>query len=153
MRFQPRIVRPDESDEALDLPADLAELAEQLTADAQWLAERYPAQDAAQPVPAGVDRGRRLARSAAVALVLVGVGLWTGKLWHGAVRPPRPPFNAALAADDATSRRSTLDAIPALGAAAASSGAPLLGGLSGGEQEGVLDLLEEQSLDEARISI
>ena len=36
---------------------------------------------------------------------------------------------------------------------AAGTGALLFGGLTGGEQEGVLDLLEEQSAEEARVSI
>ncbi len=124
MRFEPRIIRPDEPEEPLDLPADLAELAEQLTADAQWLAERHPGQlpSAQGPAPApaaAVDRGRRLARAAAVAMLLFGVGLWGGKLWRGAMHVERPHVDAALATDNAGSRNSALEGNSALGSATA----------------------------------
>ena len=62
MRFEPRLVRPDEPEDDLELPADLADLADQLSADAQYLAARYPAETqssaAAEP-----EWGRQLVRA------------------------------------------------------------------------------------------
>lgn len=63
MRFDPRLIHPDEpperADGELDLPDHLAALAEQLTDDAVHLARRYPAE---MPVPVGL--AARLAREA-----------------------------------------------------------------------------------------
>jgi hypothetical protein len=46
MRFDPRLIHPDDPPQKtggeLDLPADLAALAEQLSDDAAHLAARYP---------------------------------------------------------------------------------------------------------------
>jgi hypothetical protein len=147
MRFEPRLIRPEEPDDSLELPADLAELAEQLSADADYLAERYPAHTGAQPATS-VDRGRRVVRAAAIAVLLTGIGLWGGRLWWSAGRPSRPAPDAVLVVEDSHNRGLANDE------SAAPAGAALLfRSLSGGEQEGVLDLLEEQSSDEAQVSI
>jgi hypothetical protein len=171
MRFEPRLIRPDEPDDSLELPADLAELAEQLSADADYLAARYPAHADAQPV-SGVDRGRRLVRGVAVAVLLTGIGLWGGRLWRNINRPEQPMADAVSAVEDLRSGSLAADDA-AVGLAADAAVNPRAGGsggagssglgsggaallfrsLSGGEQEGVLDLLEEQSSDEAPVSI
>ncbi len=152
MRFEPRLIRPDEPDDSLELPADLAELAEQLSADADYLAEHYPANGTpaicgAQP-SSTVDRGRQLVRAAAIAVLLTGMGLWGGRIWWTIGRPPRPTADTALVAEDSHARGLVGEDEPTAGSAAL-----LFRSLSGGEQEGVLDLLEEQSSDEAQVSI
>ncbi len=149
MRFEPRLIRPEEPDDSLDLPADLAELAEQLSADADFLAQRYPAHGHPQPA-AGVDRGRRLVRAVAVAVLLAGIGLWGGRLWRSV---DRPAVDAAIAADDSQARGLPSDENVMPGGTVPGGAALMFRSLSSGEQEGVLDLLEEQSSDEARVSI
>ncbi len=167
MRFQPRLIRQDDSGDSPQLPADLAEMAEQLSADSEHLAARYPAhadshsagasdwQLAASdhwPPAAPIDWGRRLLRGAAAAVFLFGIGLGVGQLWRSAGRPARPTGSVATrsvttgsaamvrAAQDAHARELAEDGL------AAPAGAALpFRSLSGGEQEGVLDPLEDQS--------
>jgi hypothetical protein len=79
---------------------------------------------------------------------LAGVGLWAGRLWSGAAHPARPKVEAALATEDSHHRTA-----PADESAAPNNTSLLFHSLSGGEQEGVLDLLEEQSSDGAQVSI
>jgi hypothetical protein len=61
---------PDE--EEADLPGDLSTLAEQLTDDAENLAERYPAK-MAEPMPQVSSRGKVIRRIAAAA-ILIAIG-------------------------------------------------------------------------------
>lgn len=58
MPFDPRLINPDDAPEdargEIDLPDDLQELAAQLHDDALYLAARYPAKVAREPLPAEV---------------------------------------------------------------------------------------------------
>jgi hypothetical protein len=159
MSFEPRLLRQDEPDDEAELPADLVELAAQLSADAKHLAQCFPAATSQSPAPI-VDPARRLLRGAAAAVFLCGVGMLAGRLWHHAARPSRPA--EGLSAAKTTVGKGEVSA-PATGVqfnplavdrlAVPGAAGLLFGSLSGGEQEGVLDLLEEQPADEAQVSI
>jgi hypothetical protein len=202
MRFEPRLLRPDdnEPDDSLELPDDLVELAEQLCADANYLAARFPASGQARPRAESAARfespgrcdnagrleqpahwrytghwentrpaktsshdfGRRLLRGTAAAVLLTGIGLWGGRLWSAlGTHPPRGPqaavaqFSAAARERDMVrdgSAQHVLASDDFVGDGAAGAALPFRS-LSGGEQEGVLDLLEEQPFEEAQVSI
>jgi hypothetical protein len=227
MRFEPRLLRPDdEPDDSLELPADLEELAEQLSADADYLAARFPPAGTGRPRGSagrleGVSRsdganelqqpsrwqytgpwhnarpakpvednfGRGLVRGAAAAVLLTGIGLWGGRIWSALGTHPPRTTQAAASREAIVSQASESARVPGEQrdassrpnlqrdtAGAATLNADKLGpgelagdgfagdgpaagaalpfrSLSGGEQEGVLDLLEEQPLEEAQISI
>ena len=177
MPFEPRLVSPDDGqadDEVeLNLPADLAALADQLRTDADRLALRYPADWCGAvrggdsqflPLPTRAARGVQTAwwSAVAAAAVLVLAAAWGA--WQlatsgnpddrrsvnqaelvdfGSPRGPAVVVSQSLTADAKTVR-------PALPLERAE---PLLMHVSGPELEGVLDLLEIQEKDDPLLSI
>jgi len=148
MPFEPRLIRPDDAcdDETeLALPADLAALAEQLTADAKFIASRHtsPLQPVRSSAVAPDSRWHRGLTAAAILLVAsAGVARWmTWPEHHQAAVPamlvnghhhvagdPQPAADAAVPAD-------------------------FFQGLSGPEREGLLDLLEKDATEQVSLSI
>jgi hypothetical protein len=162
MPFDPRIVHPDEPplrpDGGLDLPADLAALAEQLGDDAAHLSACYPADRAPQVALAAelVQSAARIKRQHWFrSAVVVGTGLATvaalgisliiaaqqapdtaGPSRPLVVSPGERPLSASAALID------PLPAAPALS----------VGELSGPELEALLDLLDSEPRSMASIS-
>ena len=149
MLFDPKLIRPENApllpDGELDLPPELAALAEQLRDDSAHLATRYPA--ARNDLPAGKRSvaARRwikiatLAASAAAALLVAAVVV---EMFDVAARSPtvadRPANNTAkLAVPD---RSLAAPAVPAVPPAAHGSATISLTELSGPELEALLDL-------------
>lgn len=163
MAFEPRIVRPDEPRSNLDqqnshgnserepevveadlwLPDDLQELANQLTADAARLAASFPAEppalDTRLPV---VRRWRPWAMAAAV----IGVAVVSHWEFSDHLAGPLPlaihPIGVSRPADG-SQPMTEVGIAPAF----------LLENLTGPEREGVLDLLEQQTLSAESVSI
>src|SRR4051812_13624413 len=76
MPFEPRLIpRDDEPEEDLELPADLRELADQLSADASHLAEKYPAPGYGAP-SGRAEAVRATALRLAMALAALAAGLY-----------------------------------------------------------------------------
>jgi hypothetical protein len=167
MPFDPRIVHPDEPpllpDGELDLPTDLAALAEQLGDDAAHLSACYPADRAPQVAlaaelvqSAGRIKRQHWFRSAAV----VGTGLATvaalgisliiaAQQTPQTNRPRQPVAVAPFAAPDAALPSETFP----VSAATTSAGPTLsVGELSGPELEALLDLLDNEPRSMASIS-
>jgi hypothetical protein len=196
MPFEPRLMKPEESDldeaqldeliastllreDESGLPADLGELASQLRADSAFLGTCYPATHSAYPAtrataepvelqpatapsaPASVPSMRPywLAGTMLSALLAVGAAWW---LAGPGGRPELPVDSSAVAKETAPSaeiaERSPLEValrtreaaigIAELPAATTDISAPAaLRDLTGPELEGLLDLLETQSLD------
>lgn len=147
MRFEPRVIQPDDEDDGLDLPADLLLLAEQLQEDAQRIAA---AQTSTRPLDA-LSRpvaARRWPMRAAVAALLVSAGAWSAlRLYSGAPHEPHAVGPLLQVARDADSRgeskREVDTALPAV----------FFQELTGPEKEGLLDLLEQKSLEQSSLSI
>jgi len=144
MRFEV----PQFDDDDADLPADLAEAALQLSADAQWLSSVYPAAHG-EVVPAApfvtsqpAVRPRRTYRWAAAAVVLLALGVGAVAYRANTGDVPREINVAQVTEPAAVSREPAADPVvmPAV----------VFGELSGAEQEAVLDLLEGQA---SRLSI
>lgn len=146
---------PDASflEEGLDLPADLAELAEQLACESRLLAERYPARstsDVELPAAQATKASRRL-------LPVVGIAGSVAAAMTGwlVVRPtvpeelPAPVVSQVRVSWSHGSESATAsdESSPAV------VPADLFRTLSGAEQEAVLDLVEEHSLGQASFSI
>jgi hypothetical protein len=108
--FDPRLIHPDDAPEdacgELDLPDDLLELAAQLQDDALYLAARYPAKVAVEPLLAEVtavnvhaptpSRRHWLVAGGSIAAALtIAVAL--------AYRPPTEPREAALPVNNVAS--------------------------------------------------
>jgi hypothetical protein len=162
MPFKPRLVQPDDPtrDDAaaddlaqhdaalLNLPADLEQLAEQLTADARHLATAYPA-------PASDDARRWSARpgmrsiwpAAVAASLLLVAGVWGAARWASVTAPPMAsaPSLFRMAADDRSA--SADQGLPAV------LPAMVFEDLSGPEQEGLLDLFEDEAFEQPSLSI
>lgn len=177
-KFVPRVVRADEMTEArslldtaahsaapretrltdeLDLPDDLALLAEQLGADADFLAARYPA-DATDRVirPTAVHfaadhvaTGRvRWAWLSVAALLFVAAGIWSGS---GMFEHQQP--SAVVSTDGSRTPQTKSTADVALPSELPVTPSMYFQDLSGPEQEGLLDLFEEESLPQSSLSI
>jgi hypothetical protein len=154
MPFEPRIVPPAEPllPQDDELAPDLQLLAEQLQADAQHLAARYPA-PAWRPLAAPPRRHLLRWAGAAVALLLVGVGVRLSSTWPAADPEPAagPGAGVSHTADWSRSAPSVLHAdqpaqpltVPAM----------LFHSLTPPEQEAVLDLVEDEVLSQASLSI
>jgi hypothetical protein len=163
MRFEPKVILPDETPTTaegdIDLPADLEALAGQLGDDARRLAECYPAEASARPLGAVsplADRRRQWrAALAATAVVLVGIAIAGGlQKWHApadtqASVSPAAAQDRTAVIEDATAggEQRSLDL-------EASRGRPTLSltDLSPPELEGLLDLLERDPHQAVRIS-
>lgn len=154
---------PTNSDSFSDPPDDeLAALGQQLAADAAFLAERYPAP--APPGP-GVElsprgsgrRWRRAALTATAASLLVLTATATWREWSTV--EPRPGERDADKPSTPLAHRSGPSAQPQPPAPPSETGPidllPTVSfeGLSGPEQEAVLDLLEENDLASNSLSI
>ena len=146
MPFDPKIVRePDDEDDLAD--EMLAELGAQLTADAQFLAQKYPARAtrfrpaAAQP---WLGRWRLLAAVASVALVAaVSLGLWAN-------RPEVADKPTVVVAEQVAVNSDGAVPIPT---DSADSFVSTYENLTAPEWEGLLDLLEQQSEGVASLSL
>ncbi len=157
MPFEPRLIRPDDvcDDETeLALPADLAELAEQLTADANHIASTYSAssgatlRQASPAVPAQLpveapSRWRRAATAAAILLIAsAGVARWV--TWPETPQAALPTILLGGHHHVASDPQPAVDtAVPA----------QFFQGLSGPEREGLLDLLERDTSQQSSLSI
>lgn len=146
MPFDPKIVRePNDGD---DLTNEmLAELGAQLTADAQHLAQKYPARAtrfrpaASQP---RLGRWPLLAAVASVALVAaVSLGLWAN-------RPEVADKPTVVVAEQPVLDSKVAVAIPT---DSADSFVSTYENLTAPEWEGLLDLLEQQSAGVASLSL
>jgi hypothetical protein len=173
MPFDPKLIQPDDAPllpgGELDLPADLALLAEQLGEDAAHLAARYPA-DRAPAVAlsaeliesaARIKRHSRMrvawiaaASLASVAVLTISVAIALQN--QGEVAPTR----GTLAASPATTNPAPAAEAPELvslpgphaAAGTLSPGTLSLGELSGPELEALLDLLSAEPKSAASIS-
>jgi hypothetical protein len=150
------------TDEALDLPPNMAALAHQLSDEAAWLAERYPARApgsfaaiaTAAATPA--RRWRRLIRfgvasGVCAATVLVAIIAWQAvNNRDNAVSDGRAPI------EQQSSQVAQLNDASGLGRQNGETiGAEenILKGLSGAEQEAVLDLIESHAAHKTSLSI
>lgn len=162
MPFDPRLIHPDEpplrSDGELDLPADLAALAEQLGDDAAHLSACYPADRSPQVALAAelVQSAARIKRqhwfrSAAVVgtglatVAALGISLVIAARQAPQASRPRQPVAVAPASPSDPSPPS--DSLPVSAAATLS-----VGELSGPELEALLDLLDNEPRSMASIS-
>jgi hypothetical protein len=162
MPFDPRLIHPDEPplrpDGELDLPADLAALAEQLGDDAAHLSACYPADRAPQVAlaaelvqSAGRIKRQHWFRSVAV----IGTGLATVaalgiSLIIAAQQTPktnRPRQPVAIAPNSVPDSTSPSESFPVSTSATLS-----VGELSGPELEALLDLLDNEPRSMASIS-
>ena len=157
MRFDPRLIHPDDAplraDGDLDLPDDLSALAEQLADDAAHLSARYPADRAPQVAlavelvqsaerikrrswrPAAFIAGATLASVAAIGLTL--------SMWVAANHQPATTDLASSPDKPATA--TAPDELPVsfpVSFTAPSPTALSLGELSAPEMEALLDLLQ-----------
>ncbi len=162
MPFDPRLIHPDEpplrSDGELDLPADLAALAEQLGDDAAHLSARYPADRTPQVAlaaelvqSAGRIKRQHWFRSAAVVgtglatVAALGISLIIAARQSPQTNPPRQPVAVAPIATSGTASPS--ESFPVSTSATLS-----VGELSGPELEALLDLLDNEPRSMASIS-
>ena len=138
MPFEPRLIlRDDEPEDELALPADLQELSEQLSADASYLAQRFPAPGSTTAPPRAQAKSLRWAMTmVAVAAGLSAVAQFT---WHDPLAPPAAIEPVPVAA---------ADPLPALVQPAA-----FFHELTGPEQEALLDLWDEQQVRQASFTI
>jgi len=180
MPFEPGIVGSGDQEwddlAELELPDELALLGSQLQDDAAYLARRYPAhypevpdyaQSPQQGLALGRDRapGRGLRRwmlGAAAAVALVAAGTWAMSYWTGRrdqthsvskappvgddgrlARLPAPTFDAA----ESPPEEAPMVTVPAFQQGA------FLWDVTGPELEGVLDLMESDASEGARLSI
>jgi hypothetical protein len=150
MPFEPRLIRPDDvcDDETeLALPADLAALAEQLTADANYIAARYvspsqPARSQAQSVEHDSRWHRALTAAAILLIASAGVARWM--TWPQTQHAAAPTMLVNGHHHVAGETQPAADsAVPA----------QFFQGLSGPEREGLLDLLEKEAKQQASLSI
>jgi len=140
MPFEPRLIpRDDEPEDEPALPADLQELAEQLSADASYLAQRFPAPgSAAAPGRAQVATQRRAMVLVAVAAGLSAVAQFA---WQGPLVPQARIERAPIAAAESAP-------VPAFVQPAA-----FFHELTGPEQEALLDLWDEQQIRQSSFTI
>ena len=168
MPFDPKLVQPDDAplltSGELDLPSDLAALAEQLGDDAAHLASRYPA-DRAPAVALSAEliesaarikrhSPRRIAWVAAASLASAAVlTISVAIAWRnqGEVAPTNGTLaTSPLSANAAASAQpAELVSLPAPQSAA---GTLSVGELSGPEMEALLDLLSAEPKSVASIS-
>ncbi len=178
MPFEPKLVKPDDGpldDETdLDIAPEFELLTAQLTADAQTLAERYPAgwseSDAGVAHLAHIQRqthaqaGRKvlwwLVGTAAAALLLgVSWGGWyfsgLGRSVQGQVAgsPAQGGIGGTTRVDGSASHDTEPESQAARPAVSLERAETLLIHVSGPELEGLLDLMESQETDEPLLSI
>ncbi len=155
MRFEPRLFS-DAGDNA-DFPDDLQMVAEQLTADADRLSALYPAK--LTSVPKGIDEDvavqesepnrrtlRRIVASAAALLIAVGTSSW-----YSAHRPHQKEHNNGTAVATVGDPTEIKFGNPTEIDRPMSAG--FFQELTGPEQEGVLDLLENSGTRPSSLSI
>jgi hypothetical protein len=175
MPFEPRLFRDDdelnrlpgqggaafgvppreaECDEvALDLPPELAALGEQLGDDSDHLAARYPAGRTSQPVEATPTPTRRrimLRWGGAAAALFVAIGTWQvteSRLVDG----DRHASRVVPALPIAVTNPALIVPKPAV----SENGLPasVFRGLTGAEQEAVLDLMQDDPQQRGELSI
>ncbi len=154
MPFEPRLFRDDDADDAaIGLPAEFAVLGQQLADDADFLASRYPSapmRDATMELATSSDRRRRLVRwGGAAAAILLTIGGWqlveSRMADHG--QPPAALPVTPLAVVNPSvivpKRVATDDILPA----------SVFRGLTGAEQEAVLDLMQDDPHQRGELSI
>ena len=138
MPFEPRLIlRDDEPEDELALPADLQELAEQLSADASYLAQRFPA-PGSTAAPAGAQ-AKSLRWAMALVAVAAGLSAVAQFTWHSPLAPQAAIEPVSMAA---------ADPLPALVQPAA-----FFHELTGPEQEALLDLWDEQQIRQSSFTI
>lgn len=167
MQFDPKIIRPDEGafDQSADLqlPDDLAIMAEQLAEDAARLAASYPARLPPQSLPLAVpaaNENSRLRRvwlsptliGGSLAAVLLTLSIFGNSFFrpqHTATKTPAAAASSASAtaviAGRGTSAHDPEDSIPV-------THASWLGETSGPELEALMDLWERDQHEVASLS-
>ncbi len=130
----------------LDLPEDLLLLAEQLVADAAHVEAACPTPS---PAVAVAPAARRRWPWLAAAAVMFAAGLWV--TWP-AGKSQRPQLAQATAESELSHKPQTRAAIKHPQESVVTP-AGLLEGLSGSEREGVLDVLETESVAQSSLSI
>jgi hypothetical protein len=166
--FKAQLIQPDDAPllpgGEIDLPADLAALAEQLGDDAAHLARRYPA-DRAPAVALSAEliesAARIKRRSRSRVAMLAGVSLASVALVAISVavglqdrRGPMPKRDSLVASPPALLPASGLEApeLSPLPVTHAAAGTLSVGELSGPEMEALLDLLNSEPKSVASIS-
>lgn len=170
MPFDPKLIHPDQApllpDGDLDLPADLAAMAEQLADDAAHLATRYPADRTPQVALAAelvesaerIKRHSRPRKSLLLTATVAGAGLASLALlglsialaWREAETAPRGPSLAETAIPRVPLNPQPEHAAVSVPAPAAATLS--VGELSGPELEALLDLLGSEPRSVASIS-
>jgi hypothetical protein len=173
MRFEPRLFRND--DEPIrkpagaasgelsgDLPDELAALGEQLSYDADSLALAYPAgtalTTATAPEPALHGKRRWLRWAGAAATLLIAVGTWR-VVDDRASRDDSPPPQTVSAISSSSSSASRPLAVADRATPApkpiddARLPASIFRGLTGAEQEAVLDLMQDSAQQHGQLTI
>jgi hypothetical protein len=169
MPFDPRLIHPDDAplraDGELDLPADLAALANQLADDAVRLSARYPANrepqvalaaqlvESAERIKATADRRRARkwltfisgAGVASVVAVVLSLSGWRPP----ADEQPVPPatFSPVLAGENGTPSSTKIGSLVAPPGTALS-----VGDLTAPEMEALFDLLQRDSNSTSSVS-
>lgn len=146
--------RETECDEAaLDLPPELEALGEQLGDDADHLAERYPAGKTSQSVEtrsAPTRRRSALRWGGAAAALFVAIGTWQFTESHLA-DGDRQPGRVIPALPVAVTNPALIVTKPAV--SENSLPASVFRGLTGAEQEAVLDLMQDDPQQRGELSI
>jgi len=179
MRFEPRLYHEDGEENLLakgdapasgfgdhsDLPGEFAELAEQLSDDADSLARCYPPRRLSNcgAVRDGVNRRNRrwLRWSGAAAAVLLAVGTWK-VVDDRASRDDSPPVHT-ISSVAASSRGAPSDRPVAVDEHSLAAAKPttieselapsIFRGLTGAEQEAVLDLIQDSAPHSGQLTI
>jgi hypothetical protein len=172
MPFDPRLIQPEppplDAQGQIDLPDDLAMLAEQLEDDARHLALCYPAcGEKRPPISPGIGqahehRGRRLAlilgsglagSLVACSLLAVTIGLFAIRSWRSTSVAVEPAALVAEGNSDSNIDRRTAFSLEAAEYEANAHWAPaMLRNVSQPELEGLIDLWQNQSPEAATIS-
>lgn len=171
MPFKPRIVQPEEEGAPLHamqdgrdlnagLPPELADLATKLQADAAWLASAYPARDGVELKPMAAPAAERAFRWASfthwqilAAAVCIVVG---GAAWMVSIRRDElQPEAAVLSIHAPTAMEANFFDAQSSAAFMKDAAEPtsLLRQATGPELEGLLDLMEDDSLTGSVVSL
>jgi hypothetical protein len=160
---QSREIAPGErTDEALDFSQNMAALARQLRDEADWLAERYPASAidrlaaAATTVATTALRWSRLKRFGTVSGVCAATVLVAILGWRAVTNRDGEVSDVRAPVVEQTGQVAQLNEAGGLGRQTGETiggEENVLQGLSGAEQEAVLDLLESHAAHQASLSI
>jgi hypothetical protein len=151
--------RKPEAEPAIEtdvLPAELECLAEQLAADAARLAAKYPAAECrvtAADVRSPAASGGHAWRWAVAASLLAAAGITSWGAWNGFGTSPQPHTDRVATAPASGGSSATSSVRDDVADLPAVTPAVLFEDLSPAEQEAVLDVMEEEGHEPARLSI